>query len=64
MFINDFKMIVIIIKLSAGTWNKIPYETYISDFFYVENWQNNITLLLIYDTTLVVAKLYALTLLL
>jgi len=64
MFINDFKMIVIVIKLSAGTWNKIPYETYILDFFYVENWQNNITLLLIYDTTLVVAKLYALTLLL
>jgi len=28
---------VIIIKLSAGTRNKIPYKTYISDFSYVEN---------------------------
>jgi len=44
---------VIIIKLSAGTRNKIPYKRYMSDFSYVENWQNNIILLLISDTTLV-----------
>ena len=53
MLTNDVKMTSIIIKLSAGTQNKIPYKTYISNFSYVENWQNNIILLLIYDMTLV-----------
>jgi len=31
--IND----VIIIKLTAGTQNKIPYKTYISDYSYFED---------------------------
>ena len=28
-------------KLTAGIQEEIPYKTYISDFSYSENWQNN-----------------------
>ena len=44
---------VIFVKISLNVANEIPYKTYISDF---ENWQNDIVLLLIYDTTLVYNK--------
>ena len=47
-------MTVIFVKISQNVANEIPYKNiYISDFSDFENWQNDIILLLIYDTTLV-----------